>query len=108
MASVGSKKNAHAYECPTPIEFCSGSVNHNSVSNRHKYHSGRAEVRKCHVRYLKSQGYTQIKSDQFLSPEKDTVLVIPRISQSGLRLKGEGVKGKGRYVKNHDSECFIA
>ncbi len=102
-----SKKNVHAYECNTPFDQCTGG--NNSNGGRHKVHRSREEARRCYVQYLKRQGYTQLKSTQFISPNPDEgVLLISKVSKYGLRMKGEGVKGKNRFVKHKDSECFIA
>jgi hypothetical protein len=99
-------KNVHAYECGTPTGECTGTLNKNGGG--HKVHRSREEARKCYIQHLKRHGYKQLKSDQYLSPNPDEgVLIVSRVSRYGLAMKGEGPKGKGRFVKKKDSECFI-
>jgi hypothetical protein len=103
---VKGAKNQKAYTCGTPFNDCLGALNKNG--GLHKVHRSREEARKCYVKYLvKIRHCTRLKTDQFYDPEMDTVLIVTKVSKYGGRMKGEGPKGKGRFVKHKDSECFI-
>lgn len=107
-SNASSKKNVHAYLCNTPKNECTGATNSNG--GEHKVHRTREEAYKCYVRYLKRLGYTQLKPTQFQSPEgvnDGRVLLVSKRSKYGLRMKGEGPKGKGRFVRHKHEECLI-
>jgi hypothetical protein len=94
------------YLCNTPVNDCTGSLNKNG--GNHKIHTSRTEARQCYVRWLtKKQGYTRLKGTQFAPPDGGPVLLVTKQSKYGLRMKGEGQKGKGRFVKDKDSICLI-
>ena len=105
MAEVRAGHTAKMYVCNTPFNDCTGGNNKNG--GKRKLHSSRAEAFRCYTRWLKSQGYTQLKPTQYAPPDGGPVLLISKPSKYGLRMKGEGPKGKGRYIRHHNSECFI-
>lgn len=64
------------------------------------YSGSKTEAFKCHVRWLKAQGYTQIGSREFRPPDGGPVLVLPKKSKfGGLLRQGKSVDGKSkRYM----------
>ena len=91
-----SKRNV--YLCGVPDADCTGSkimTDQQLPTKTPKAHNDPSEAFRCYCKYLKTQGYVQIGSREFLSPEdsphKGTVLVLTKQSRFGGRLR----KGKG-------------
>lgn len=104
---MAKSKQFKAYVCNTPMDSCNGTPNKNP--NMRKVHMTRKEARDCYIKYLVSKlGYTRLGTSQFKPPDGGPVLLLSKQSHYGLRMKPEGDKGKGRYVKHKDSEAFIA
>lgn len=85
-----SKRNL--FLCAVPRESCAGFV---YITDQHlppKAHNSSSEAFKCHARYLKSQGYEQIGPREFRPPDGGPVLVLPKQSKYGGRLR-QGKRG---------------
>lgn len=80
------------YFCGTPENQCTGSHFDHSDKFRgpsKKIHSSRAEARRCHIRYLKENGYTQSpdNASEFIPEGGGPHLVITKVSRFGGELR---------------------
>jgi hypothetical protein len=100
-----------AYLCGVPKEQCEGSPSKETNGNLrvYKWHSSREQARKCHIKYMKSQGYERVGNT--LVKEGEPAIILTRVSQFGMRLRrGKSALGKGasRYMIDRNLGPFIA
>lgn len=93
------------YLCGTPKEHCGGSLlpTSDKWKGSPKGHGSRADAMHYYGNYLKSQGYEQIGSREFKSPNGGPVLVLTKVSRFGGRMR----KGKEKRVMPKDGSGLI-
>lgn len=76
------------YVCSTPKNICGGKTTKysNGIKDSPKTHSTPQEAQRCHIRYLLSQGYSQLGPREF-SLNGGPILVLNKASK-GCRLRG--------------------
>lgn len=87
-----SKKGSIKYLCGVPSQYCTGGKAEVSAYLRQegsmrKVHPDRQSAFNCKKRHLVSQGYTQVGSREFQHPETKEVLVLPKVTKFGARLR---------------------
>lgn len=79
----------YRFLCGTPEQYCSGKITRltKGWKGSHRTHSSHLEAFKCHVQYLKKEGFTQIGNREFVDPQDDSVLVLTKKSRFGGKLR---------------------
>ena len=107
MADVATRigRAKPQYVCSTPKNVCGGrnTKYSNGIKDAPKTHSTPQEAQRCYVRYLLSQGYTQLGPREF-SLNGGPILLLNKASK-GTRLRG----GKAdRYMGRMTTGGFMS
>lgn len=105
-------KGKHRFICGTPADKCTGGiaeVSHMLSPQIKRVHGSRTEAMRCHVRYLKSVGYTQLGPHEFRLNNGPVLVISKRIRFGGDLRPGKGGRnmptGHGQY--HHTGGAFV-
>lgn len=86
------------YTCGVPDHFCSAGLVQAS-QGMIKLHSSSEEAFNCHKKYLLSQGFIQLKGNEFRPPNGGPVRVLTRPGRfGGVYRQEKNIDGKGNRV----------